>query len=622
MQCGEAVHQVSDGTGEVLKPEDATDPLLKRALWDATDGEIEFKDNVPVLQTGVFVPPVAEAAPVVAAAPAVVAVADPEPKKKPGHTFLSLRAVMAPPRPATTNGAMVMPPLPQMASAAEVKASVAVAAPASSPDATIPGPSMRTPTTVVPGVSNIVTQTQKGMAKAWVIGLAGLALFISINMAIGSYYSSRVYPGVRVGNLAVGGWTFDQLHTKLPADLKHPSLAAMVGDQTYALDLSSVGSVNVADLEISVRQAGRSTALPLAGLLGSWFARPISPAFALTDDAVDRSVQALATSSNRAPSNAAVMVHGTDVLLIADKPGVTLDQTAAAEAIRTAYGHAATASINPVTQSPSVVAADYANDVVAAQTTITTSVQIVVKKAHYSPTAGQIASWVVFLGPGKGVMVDGAGVAAFVTTIPGSFDRTGTVNGVVAALNAHQSTTLTPSTKKPTGNPKVASIAVSAPVASYAYCIDETTTLAPGLAAQMASVLGAGGSWTLGGKLSFVAAKTGCNFTVRLADIKAMAALDPACEKQTTCRLHNDLYIATGSWAKAPTGWVGDVNSYRSELINHVVGQWLGFSHPSCTAEAAQEPVLTTTSVTIPGCSPKWYPVPPELQDTKILPGF
>lgn len=604
LQCGQAEREAPAGNGEVPKSEDTTDPLLKRALLDATDGDIVFKDAAGALEL-VSAVAGAEHEPTPVGAKA----ADGGPQKKSGHTFLSLRAVMAPPRPSATNGAIVLPaPVPMLPPAAIPAAG--------------PAPGAREAESATPRASTGARVVDGGMAKAWGIGLAGLGLFIGLNLATGAYYSNRVYPGVRVDNLAAGGWTFDQLHQKLQQTLPKPALSAVVGAGHYELNLSDAGSAVSADLERNVRESGRTTALPLAGLIGSWLAKPISPAYVLGDDAVDRSVQRLAAAVERTPSNTAVIIHGTDVFVLADKPGVRLDKAAAAAAIRAAYGHVATVSINPLRLEPSVRAADYANDATLAQATITTVVQITIKKAHYSPTPGQIASWVVFLGPGKGVTVDPAGVAVFIATIPGSFDRAGAVNGVVAALNARQRATLSPSAKKPTAGPNPASMAAVGPVASYSYCIDETVGVVPELALTTAAVLGSGGSWTLGGKLRFGQAKTGCNFTVRLADASALAALDPACEHQTTCRIHNDLAIATDSWSKTPSSWVGDTTTYRTELINHVVGQWLGFEHPSCSAAATQAPVLSTPSLSIGGCSPKWYAVPAELQDTKVLPGF
>ncbi len=586
LQCGQAEPKSAENTAEILKSEETTDPVLKRALLDATDGEIVF--NVAVNEA--------------------VAV-ESKPVKSSGHKFLSLRAVMAPPHPMATSGAFLMPP------------------PASVPtlEPSVAGEKLsgtRKSASVMPAASTLARTIGSSMVKAWVIGFVGLGLFVGVNIGMSSYYSNRVYPGVHIGNLAVGGWTFDELHQKMPQVLPSPMLTAVVGSSRIDLGLRGEALDSSADLERKIRESGRTTALPIAGVIGSLLAKPVAPTFALTDDAVDRSVQRLATAVERSASNAVATIHGTDVFVLAEKPGVRIDKVAAAAAVRAAYGHVATASISPIRVEPNVGAADFANDVSLAQATITTVVQVTVNKAHYSPSTSQIASWLVFNGPGKGMNVDSAGVAVFVATIPGSFDRNGTVNGVVAALNARQGATLTPSVKKPTAGPKLASIMPVGPIATYDYCVGEADGAAADFDSTVATVLGTGGSWTLGGKLKFVPAKTGCNFTVRLANTSVMAALDPACEHQTTCRIHNDLAIAKDSWAKAPAARVGDAKTYHVELINHVVGQWLGFEHPSCSTKTAQVQAISAPSIQIAGCSPKWYAVPAELQDTKVLPGF
>jgi hypothetical protein len=56
-------------------------------------------------------------------------------------------------------------------------------------------------------------------------------------------------------------------------------------------------------------------------------------------------------------------------------------------------------------------------------------------------------------------------------------------------------------------------------------------------------------------------------------------------------------------------------------LINHLVGQWLGFQHARCGTGAAAQ-ILEAATVTIPGCSPNWYEIPADVQGTKPLPGF
>lgn len=596
--------------GDVIALEDTSDPLLRRAISDASDGEVKFRDIAPVFA-------VAEGV----SGSGATAVAT---ESKAKHTFVSLRAMFAHQRPAGTSGALVLPQPTQPVVAVEpvmpaettpsvvasaVNVPAVAAAPAQAPVATV-------------GAASKNAWLVGSMARTWAIGLAGLVLFVGANMAVGSYYADRVYPGVKAGSLAVGGWKFDELHQKLPQSLAKPTLAAVIGGKRYEMDGSFLGNPSFPELERSVKEAGRGTSLPLVGVVQTLFSKPVAPTYALSDEAVARSVQKLEALVNRRASDAAVMVMGTNVLVLSEKPGVQLDTAAAAAGIRAAYGRVATATLEPVHIRPEVSAAGYANDVVLAQTMIGLNIQVTVRKAKYAPTAEQIGSWLVFAGPGKGVSVNPAGVAAWVATIPGAFDRVGTVDGVVAALNSRQAAALAPSiaVKKRTANPSPVSLATAWPVINYNYCVDEGGT--SGAGAQVASVLGSGGSWTLGGRVQFTRVASACNFVLKLGDAKAKSLLDPACEKQTTCRIHNDLMIGKEAWAKAPAAWSGDISSYRTELVNHVVGQWLGFDHPSCSALAAETPLLSAPSVIIPGCSPKWYAVPAEMQDAKVLAGF
>lgn len=595
LQCGEAVHSGTIAIDEQLKLEDTSDPLLRRAIMDATGGDIRFVEL-----------PQPAAAVTVDEPPAKVAN-----EAVPKRNFGSLRSMLAPAQQAVAVGGMVTSfgPVP-----------TAGAAPQAAAEPALEQPSAAEPLAAAP----IARKHSLAWVRPWLLGLVSLSVIVGGNLGIGNYYSSRVYPGVRVGNMAVGGLTFAEVRVKLRNDLPRPALSAMVDGRQYDLGVSTLGAVNLADLEQRVEAEGRNIPLSVAGVAGSYFAAPVATNYALSDDAVAKAVQALSNKVNRVPSNASVVVLGTNVLVLADKPGALIDTAAAGAAIRSAYGQFGTAVIKPVTLVADVAAADYAPDVAMAQTMMGESIQITVKKAHYAPTPGQIASWLVFNGPGKGVAVDSAGVAAYVAGIPGTFDRVATVNGIVVALNARQGAVLKPSTaaKRVTANPKPASIAAPGPVASYTYCIGGSGSSVEELASGTAATLSAAGGWTLGGKVRFIAGTTGCNVDLTLANSTVMSSFDPECEKHTSCRIHNDMAISADAWAKPPSGWVGDTSTYHTELINQVFGQWLGFDHPSCSLVATQSPVLSTPSVIIPGCSPKWYAVPAEMQDTKVLAGF
>jgi Putative peptidoglycan binding domain/Protein of unknown function (DUF3152) len=533
LQCGEAVHHAPAAGDGNIEIGDTTDPVLRRAIADATGGPVTFA---------------AEEMPVAGLVPAM-----------PGVPAVGAAPVMQRPR-----------------------------------------------------------WKLWAWALAWAWVLVGLAAVLAVgNMAVAQYYSDRVYPGVRVGSTSVGGWTFGELHTKLPAVVARPELVAVVDGRRYDLELEQPGQVATSALEARVRQAGRDAAVPLAGWAGSWLQPVLIPEYSLNAAAVDKAVERLAAKIDRAPSDAQVLVVGTKVLVLADKPGVRLDRTAAAKAIKQAYGRASNVTLKQNRVAAAVSAGSFAAEVAAAQEIIGLNVTIAVKQASYSPKPEQLASWLVFKGPGKGVTVDRAGAAGFIEAIPGVFDRKQALDVLVAALDARRAATIVPSTRKNTAVSKLSSTRPSGPVAQYAYCVDGPAEQVAALKGAVAQTLAS--SWGLSGRIQFVFAEADCAFAVHIASVQSMRAFDPACESQSSCRIHNELALLDTGWTKIPSGWSSDLTAYRAELINHVVGQWLGFEHPGC-GEAASP--LTEPSVVLTGCSPRWYAVPAELQDTKVLAGF
>jgi hypothetical protein len=161
------------------------------------------------------------------------------------------------------------------------------------------------------------------------------------------------------------------------------------------------------------------------------------------------------------------------------------------------------------------------------------------------------------------------------------------------------------------------------PLATMKYCLNSEGGVPSGDSAAVAAAMVVPGGWTLGGRLAFVPTVAGaCDLTLRLVPAKAMGNLDPACAQQTTCTVGNVIEISLASWGAAPKSWEGTLASYRTELVNHELGHWLGFNHAACGAKASAALVLQAPTVTLPGCSPNWYEIDPNSQGTKVLPGF
>ena len=603
LQCGQTLHNDAPVDDDNLSLEETTDPMLQRAIRDAGNYSTQFKPP-PVVDTVI---------------PVVVTPA-PKPKRVSGRragqpvrlvparrrrSFVSLHALVMAPRALTPEnmlwaGAAVAKAPAGLRQATEVVAERTEHKPAE--------------------VQTKAAVRRHTAVRGWLAAMALVMAAVGLNFWASSFYTDRLYPGAKIGTVNVGGWTFADLEASLPALLVAPELSANVDGRLYPLEMTA--TANREPVERELKELGRQTPLPALGVIHALVSAPVEPKYTLSDDAVDRATAQLAAKVDRSASDAFITTIDTGVFIIAEKTGNRLDKTAASAAIRSAYGVAPTVRLKTEKVAAKIAAADYAADKAAAEALIAQPVQVTVRRVEYKATPAQVAGWLVFNGPGKGVSVDPAGVAEFIRGIPGRFDRAQAATAVTAALNERKSAQLTASTRRITAAPRPVSTAAAWPLMNYNYCIQSGTGNNNALAEALTATLTMKDGWSLGGRVKYTAVQTGCNFAVNLTDSEGLKQLDSVCETYTTCRIHNELAINLKAWSNLPAAWTTDQEAYRHELIGQGVGHWLGFDHASCrTGQTAAAPVAQPT-INVAGCSPVWYPVPPELQDSKILDGF
>jgi hypothetical protein len=120
-----------------------------------------------------------------------------------------------------------------------------------------------------------------------------------------------------------------------------------------------------------------------------------------------------------------------------------------------------------------------------------------------------------------------------------------------------------------------------------------------------------------GAGIEFVQVPSGGDFTLVLANPQRVATYDPVCDEIYSCTagryvVINDIRFAVGSWA-----WPGPLDDYRTMVINHETGHWLGLGHAYCPGPGAPAPVMQQQSISLQGCALNPWPLGWELDQVR-----
>jgi hypothetical protein len=565
LQCGTAVHNRSGRKADAPALEETTDPILQKAITDTVRRPVHFK----------------------------LPVSDAQPASK-TKAFSSMRQILAPPRVAVAAGVAPAVPIEHERHVEPEPPPAPVVA---------PKPHEATP-------KKPLHIRWPGISPAWAAGAAAFGLFVAGNFIIQQSYANKIYPGVRVGTVDVGGMTEQAAAKALESSAPSQTLNIQVGPAAFDTEGYELGKP---DIDRALREAmntGHTTPLPLAGLLQARWSKPVELKYHMNLAAVQAYAKDLSAKLARLPANAVPVIAGSQAFVIPEKSGAKLNEAEVTEAIKRVYGMAGTLSLKSETLKPLVESGAYATDIQAAQAVMALNIKITARSTATSLTPAQIGQWIVFSGPGKGIQIDGARVSAYVRGLTGTFDRAATTTAIIGALTTKKDLAYTASTRG-TSAPNLPAVAPTGPVVTYKYCADDAVK---GIAQK---TLAESNGWTMGGKVAFVA-DSDCHFRFEVLPAAQMAAAAPTCGGEVSCLSGSRLIFNANNWETLPGGWTGSLDSYRRELVNHETGHWLSFDHASCSGDAKNAPLLSAPSVVIPGCSPNWYAVPAEVQDTKV----
>lgn len=134
----------------------------------------------------------------------------------------------------------------------------------------------------------------------------------------------------------------------------------------------------------------------------------------------------------------------------------------------------------------------------------------------------------------------------------------------------------------------------------------------PAFEAKLAAVYNDPRGWSLGGVNSFTEVTSGCRLVVWLSAAELVPTYGSICDSMWSCTVYPNVIINFDRWLGASDAWNGgggNLDDYRSMVINHETGHWFGFNHRYCSGAGQLAPVMQQQSISLQGCAPNPWPL-------------
>ena len=117
--------------------------------------------------------------------------------------------------------------------------------------------------------------------------------------------------------------------------------------------------------------------------------------------------------------------------------------------------------------------------------------------------------------------------------------------------------------------------------------------------------------------IQFVRVASGGDFTLVLANPRQVETYDPICSYLFSCTVGRYVVINDFRFAHGSIAWPGELDWYRSMVINHETGHWLGLGHQYCGGPGQLAPVMQQQSIDMQGCAINPWPLKWELDQVR-----
>lgn len=111
----------------------------------------------------------------------------------------------------------------------------------------------------------------------------------------------------------------------------------------------------------------------------------------------------------------------------------------------------------------------------------------------------------------------------------------------------------------------------------------------------------------------FKRVSSGGDFTLLLAQARYLPTYSRVCSVLYSCRVGRNVIINQSRWRHSSVYFTGDKATYRTMVVNHETGHWLGRPHAFCSRPGNLAPVMQQQSKGMHGCRPNAWPLAREI---------
>ncbi len=238
------------------------------------------------------------------------------------------------------------------------------------------------------------------VTRLGVFGLALLGLVLAGDLAYSGWSAGRIYPGVSVAGVQLGGKTRAQARQMIAAKASNYHVTVYVSGKVFPATAADLGAHFDTDATVSQAYAiGRGRRLALLGLMDSWVGQAdLKMSYSVDREVLKDYVSRVVEAVGQAPVDAKITVDGGVPKVEADRPGRSVEGDRLTKLVEGSMQGAGPVSLNvkPVPLEADVRTADVNSTVTNTTELVATTLSLTYKDQQFVPTPTQIGDWLAF----------------------------------------------------------------------------------------------------------------------------------------------------------------------------------------------------------------------------------